>query len=604
MIKRLLVVACVFVMLLGMTLPAYAQEPPSWVQLALNALSNDLGYEVTISQMSSWTWEQMVFDDNTLGCDRGFRAAGNTGFIVKLRLNGTEYDYRVSNDGSIVYQCWASADNTGANAVSPPAAVPNVPGGYQPDAQTYQAGTVICAGALPSYLSVGTPAMSIASVSLNIRDQPGAATADSVRGLLLPGGIVSIIGGPYCVSNMTWWNVSHEPNNGQVVTGWVAEGDNVDYWLQPYGGALAVSPGDPIAPGGNNGQIAPIMMPDLATRPAIDPTNAPRLQVVAQSPLTANLAVLMSEPSADAFVVTSPANLPMLYANSNRQALGLTLGHAGQYVRTLDLVTNLNQTSYVAATLENNPANSAQTLLYVWEVGDVYTAPYVAEWFGVPLPFDANDVALSSSGRWVVVTSGTMLVVDPNSPNGVWVWETVTGTQTIAFQLPSAGSGIAFSPDERYMAVTSPAAETYVFDTSTWGIVATLPGSPALNGSDSVTFSPDGRWLAIGEQSSAVQIYDTATWSVFRTVTAPYDGAAAYVDFTSDSTVLAVGVVHMSMQHPTNRMSTITLWDINTGLAVASLMDFDDTLLALGFRSEGRQLVAIGTQSWSAWAVE
>ena len=576
MIKQLLVVMCVVVMFFGMALPAYAQEPPSWVQLAVNELGRNLGYEVTLSQLSSWTWEQMTFDDNTLGCDRGFRASGNTGFIVKLLYNDTEYDYRVSSDGSIVYQCWAGEGNTESNAVSSPTVVPNVSGGYQPNTQAYQPGTVVCTGALPSYLSVDIPAMSVASVSLNIRDQPGATTADSVRGLLLPGGIVSIIGGPYCVNNMTWWNVSHEPNTGQVVSGWIAEGDSVDYWLQPYGGV-----------------------------PPINPTNALRLRAVAQSPLTTSLAVLMSEPSADAFVVAPNRNLPLLYSNSSRQSLSLTLGHSSQWVRTLDVATNLNQTSYVVATLENDPTNSAQMLLYVWEVGDVYTAPYVAEWFRISLPFVANDVEVSSSGRWVAVTSGTVLAVDPTSSNGIWVWETVTGTQTIAFQLPNAGSGIAFSPDDRYMAVTSPAAETHVFDTTTWAVVATLPGAPALNGSDTVTFSPDGRWLAVGEQSGEVQIYDTTTWSVFRTIPAsPYEGAAAFVDFTADSTVLAVGVVHMSMQTPENRMATITLWDTNTGLSLTSLMDFNDTLRALGFRSEGRQLIAIGEQSWWTWAVQ
>jgi len=43
-----------------------------------------------------------------------------------------------------------------------------------------------------------------------------------------PGTIVDIIGGPQCVNNMYWWNIS---NKSSGVTGWTSEGGDEKYWL-------------------------------------------------------------------------------------------------------------------------------------------------------------------------------------------------------------------------------------------------------------------------------------------------------------------------------------------------------------------------------------
>jgi hypothetical protein len=45
----------------------------------------------------------------------------------------------------------------------------------------------------------------------------------------IPGGTVFVVvSGPQCVSGYAWWQVNY---NG--VTGWTAEGQGNDYWLEP-----------------------------------------------------------------------------------------------------------------------------------------------------------------------------------------------------------------------------------------------------------------------------------------------------------------------------------------------------------------------------------
>ncbi|MBN1562664.1 MAG: hypothetical protein JXA10_02415, partial [Anaerolineae bacterium] len=452
-------------------------------------------------------------------------------------------------------------------------------------------GTVVCPGALATRFQVGMAAQSIATVSLNIRNAAGAAAADSVRGLLPPGAIASVIGGPQCATNATWWNVTYTATNGTITTGWIAEGDAVEYWLQPYGVGVA----------GPGGLIAPEDMSQFAP---ITPANVGQLSALTQTSVMTSLAELMPANSADAFLEEQSSGLPVLYSGTTRQSLSLTLGHAGQMVRALTLAGDPDLGGVQAATLENNPANNAQTLLYVWSLNTINGQQQVMQSFGLTLPFPANDIEFSPSGRWVAATSGTFMAVDPNTPNGVYVWEIVSGAQVAALQLPSAGGGMTFSPDGRFMVVASPAAEIYVFDTATWAQLATLPAAPALSGSTALTFSPNSQWLVFGEQGGTVQVYHTNTWTLLRTLTPEYEGAAAFVDFSPDGTVLAVGIVYFASQHPENRASTLALWDANTGLLLRTLPEFNDLPRALGFRSGGRQLVAIGQQSWWSWAVQ
>jgi WD40 repeat protein len=73
------------------------------------------------------------------------------------------------------------------------------------------------------------------------------------------------------------------------------------------------------------------------------------------------------------------------------------------------------------------------------------------------------------------------------------------------------GSGAAFSPDGKLFAASSDLGFARVWDSVTWGELATLGGF--LNGAQSVSFSPDGKRLVLASGGKeALKLFDSESW--------------------------------------------------------------------------------------------
>jgi uncharacterized protein YraI len=79
---------------------------------------------------------------------------------------------------------------------------------------------------IPSRMTIGMWARVTPGLPNRLRAQPN--TASNVLALIPGGGQFSVIGGPQCGENTTWWQVNY---NG--VVGWTMEGQNGEYWLEP-----------------------------------------------------------------------------------------------------------------------------------------------------------------------------------------------------------------------------------------------------------------------------------------------------------------------------------------------------------------------------------
>jgi len=105
-------------------------------------------------------------------------------------------------------------------------------------------------------------------------------------------------------------------------------------------------------------------------------------------------------------------------------------------------------------------------------------------------------LAYSPNGTQVIISGGK-----DNFPPGVYD----TKSQNLIYRLDVFKGDIysaSYSPDGRLLAVASPFASAYIWDTTTWNIVATLPEVAT-----SVAFSPDGKQIAAGT-SWNVNLYD------------------------------------------------------------------------------------------------
>ncbi len=91
-------------------------------------------------------------------------------------------------------------------------------------------GEYVCLGAPEPRLTVGAAARVVVGQGANnLRD--AASTGGSLLGTIPEGAMVDVLGGPECANGYTWWQVVY---NG--MTGWTAEGEGLDYWLEPAGG--------------------------------------------------------------------------------------------------------------------------------------------------------------------------------------------------------------------------------------------------------------------------------------------------------------------------------------------------------------------------------
>jgi uncharacterized protein YraI len=84
-----------------------------------------------------------------------------------------------------------------------------------------------CKGTLAPRLTVGSQARVTPGAPNKIRSSPTLAGAQIGS---IPGeGIFSVVDGPQCADGFLWWQVIY-----QGVTGWTANGDGTEYWVEPY----------------------------------------------------------------------------------------------------------------------------------------------------------------------------------------------------------------------------------------------------------------------------------------------------------------------------------------------------------------------------------
>jgi hypothetical protein len=58
----------------------------------------------------------------------------------------------------------------------------------------------------------------------------GASLNFPAKGLAQPGAIMRVMDGPRCNGGQIWWKIDLQNSD---LAGWVAEGDNMDYWIAP-----------------------------------------------------------------------------------------------------------------------------------------------------------------------------------------------------------------------------------------------------------------------------------------------------------------------------------------------------------------------------------
>lgn len=125
----------VLVAILAGIAPVFAQFGPSedTFDRIFQDISSRIGRTIVRNRVpGSWTWEEIIVNDDNLGCPNGGRAApGQTrAFKVTVIIDGTGvYEYRVSLDNRILFFC--TGEGLGATTPAPPSTLPG-PGTVAP----------------------------------------------------------------------------------------------------------------------------------------------------------------------------------------------------------------------------------------------------------------------------------------------------------------------------------------------------------------------------------------------------------------------------------------------------------------------------------------
>jgi uncharacterized protein YraI len=243
-----------------------AQAPPPAVQIALDDLNQRLGTNLRLSDFN-WEWSQQVFNNAALGCTRlqnnNLPAQSYTTYVVILLVNNIRWDYRIAETPQrLIILCSPEPTPTPPPSPTPQPAQPVTPGQIAPISPLPTATPAGCSGLTPR-LVMGQSARVTPGLPNNLREEP--ARSARLIGEIPGEGVFTVIDGPRCTGDGTWWRVDY---NGLV--GWTIEGNTSgQYFVEPLN--LVAAP-----------TAVPVVLPTVTPTPApviCNPALLPRLRI-------------------------------------------------------------------------------------------------------------------------------------------------------------------------------------------------------------------------------------------------------------------------------------------------------------------------------------
>ena len=182
----------------------------------------------------------------------------------------------------------------------------------------------------------------------------------------------------------------------------------------------------------------------------------------------------------------------------------------------------------------------------------------------------------------------------------------LTWNPTLESQLLAADNlevrSVAFRPGDRYLACTGteagqvdlPAA-VLVWDIQKQTLIQRLSGQKGMG--LGVAFSPEDRYLASACGDGIIRVWNTHDWQIVREFTLP--NMAAAVAFSPDGKRLA-GCSRNWKDESDPTPSTLKVWDLSSGTELLNLQGHTHSLLCLAFSPDGHRVTAggIDTKIW------
>jgi len=174
----------------------------------------------------------------------------------------------------------------------------------------------------------------------------------------------------------------------------------------------------------------------------------------------------------------------------------------------------------------------------------------------------------------------------------VSIWDVARARVTDGMDLLKGPvTGVAFSRDGRFLAVSGQEENGYLFELA-HGDRAALPGHSDLV--DCVAFSPDGNTVATGSLDGTVRLFSVPGGAPKRVVSATGMGPVLTVTYSADGALLAAA----------GEDRAIRIWELKTGRLLHRIDGSPEAVLAIAFSPHGSILASAGRdQAVRTWRV-
>mgnify|MGYP001264933902 CR=1 FL=1 len=191
----------------------------------------------------------------------------------------------------------------------------------------------------------------------------------------------------------------------------------------------------------------------------------------------------------------------------------------------------------------------------------------------------ANRVtSIAISPDWSVMASGSW-------DNHTMLWDIERNVLLKTLELTGYVLGVAFSPDGRWLALSTSEAIIQLRDAKSGEVLQTRALNPSrLN---HVSFSPDVRWLASSLGDKAIQLWDVQSGNLLNTLEG-YTEDVTSITFSPNGQQLAVGY----------QDGIIQLWDIENSVMLKTLEGHTSPVLSIAFSPDGRKLASGAGSGW------
>jgi WD domain, G-beta repeat len=535
-------------------------------------LSQRVGANVTVDDLDAWNWTDETYSDAGIGCPQpgiSYAQTFTRGYTFSLTYNGVFFDYR-SPRGSTTFWLCNTPDLTNIQEADTPTSVPasnDTSTGTSseiPDSDYFPCPAALT-GSVGSRFDIGFEGRFVGTIALSIRAE-ASRTADSV-GTIQTGNTFSVVGGPACDPTFTWWQV----DTGSAV-GWLPEVDpsNLSYWLEPTSGSSL-----PVVPLPSAG------IP--ASRQVIAVTNAEQVSELARQTIESPQHILAGSS------FTNPEGIVVIATSEN-----ILVYSAPSPESPLETIPS------VVAEMVISPDESAGIIGVI--AGTSSSKPGIGFYSTTGGGGGGGSVDFT-------VTTGVALIPDLNllaigSENSVLLYD--IQSQQVAAELPQSitPSALAVSSAKNILAVALPPDQVVLWDVSTRTQIATLSNPLSLFDTGSLAFSPDGRYLAVSTTGGSVNIWNVETLQGFISLPAYGGGGEVFhVVYSPDGSLIATAGGPPPVEGNITDTFSLHIWDANTGslLQAIPLTGFTE---GLAFSDDATLLYSIGRDNiWQVWGL-